>query len=101
MRTRLLLPVLFLAACVDPAPDTPGIVDIPVPAPEGREPDDLCGASELQYLRGQDRAVLETIRFGVETRIVGPDMAVTADYRADRLTITYDRDDVIDSLVCT
>lgn len=79
--------LILLAACVD---------DAPVAMPDA----DACGAAALQTLVGQPASVLETMRFGVETRIIRPGMAVTMDYRADRLNIEIDAGEVIARVVC-
>jgi hypothetical protein len=76
---------LLLAACVE------------MPAPT--EPDE-CGASELQYLVGQPGVVLDGMRFSQDVRVIQYGMAVTMDYRADRLNFWLDRRDVIERVVC-
>lgn len=71
---------LSLAACrIDPAPPA-GFT----PAP------DACGAAALQGLVGQPASVLERMRFDGPVRIIRPGMAVTLDYRPDRLNIAID-----------
>ena len=59
-----------------------------------------CGASELQYLIGSDKQVLETMRFSKTVRVIGPGMMVTTDYVPDRLNIEYDKKDVIIKVYC-
>lgn len=90
----LLLPLAF-AACVEAeTPPDPGIIDPPMP------PIGACGAPELQGLVGQPATVLETMKFGTETRIIRPGMAVTMDYRENRLNIEIDRNEVISRVSC-
>lgn len=60
-----------------------------------------CGADALQGLVGQPASVLQTMRFGTETRIIRPDMAVTMDFRADRLNIDIDRTERISRVYCS
>ena len=60
-----------------------------------------CGADALQGLVGQPATVLETMRFAGETRIIRPGMAVTMDYRADRLNIEIDRAERISRVHCS
>lgn len=60
-----------------------------------------CGADALQGLVGQPASVLETMKFAGETRIVRPDMAVTMDYRPDRLNIEIDRAERISRVHCS
>jgi hypothetical protein len=83
--------VLFLAACWSiPAPE---------PVPEG--PDlAQCGADALQGLVGQPASVLQTMKFGQETRIIRPDTAVTMDFRPDRLNIEIDAAEQIVRVQC-
>lgn len=80
--------VAVLAACQPVAPE---------------EGPDLasCGADALQYLVGQPASVLQTMRFGQETRIIRPDTAVTMDYRAERLNIEIDRTERISRVHCS
>ena len=81
----LLSAPLLLAACVEP---------LPTPTR------DACGASELQYLVGQPGVVLDGMRFSQDVRVIQYGMAVTMDYRADRLNFWLDRRDVIERVVC-
>lgn len=83
----LLLCAPLLAACVEPMP----------PADPGP---DACRASELQYLVGKPGVVLDGMRFSQEVRVIRHGMAVTMDYRADRLNFWLDRRDVIERVVC-
>ena len=85
------LPLLAaLAACVDPAPGLP-------PAPPT---DEACGAPTLQWLVGQDRKVLETMKFAQPTRVIEPGMAVTMDYNPARLNIWLNEAGRIDKVTC-
>ncbi|RGP38693.1 hypothetical protein D1012_00755 [Pseudotabrizicola alkalilacus] len=52
-------------------------------------------------LVGQPASVLQTMKFAAETRIIRPDMAVTMDYRADRLNIEIDRAERISRVHCS
>ncbi len=78
---------LILAACVPeaPRPDTP---------------DAACQAPGYQGLVGQPRAVLAAMLFPAGTRIIGPNDAVTADFRADRLNIEVGANDRIAKVAC-
>lgn len=86
MVLALLLPVV---ACTQP----------PM-RPEPRAESDACGASGYTSLIGQNRKVLNTMLMKQEVRQIGPGMAVTADYRPDRLNIEYDKDDIITRVSC-
>lgn len=86
------LAMLGLAAC---EPVNTG----PLP-PALPEPSDACGASGYKGLIGQPREVLNAMKFPLETRVIGPDDAVTADYREGRLNIEYGRGGLIDKISC-
>lgn len=73
----------------------------PVPAPGQTMPDGAsCGADELQHLLGQPGSVLDAMRFNAPVRIIRPGMAVTMDYRLDRLNIEIDENETIIRLRC-
>jgi hypothetical protein len=101
---------LALSACAPsvPAPsdnaNTSGAtVSSPPSPPTGPLPDmaaPSCPAKELQYLVGQPRTVLHTMRFGTEVRIEEPGQPVTADYRGTRTRIIIGTDGKIKSVVC-
>ena len=65
------------------------------------DPVDLCGASDLQYLVGQPGRVLDGMRFSQDLRVIQPGMAVTMDYRPDRLNITINDFDQIERVYCS
>ncbi|TGD65691.1 hypothetical protein EYC08_07370 [Tabrizicola sp. WMC-M-20] len=79
--------VAALAACQPVVPDGPDLAS--------------CGANALQGLVGQPASVLETMKFGQQTRIIRPDTAVTMDYRVDRLNIEIDRTERISRVHCS
>lgn len=70
---------------------------VPVTAPPAA---DECGAQGYQGLVGQPRGVLAQMTFPIGTRTIGPDDAVTADFRPDRLNIEYGRNDRIEKVSC-
>ena len=84
----LALAPLALAACV--------MEPVPVPPAE-----DMCGASKLQYLVGKPGVVLDGMRFSQDVRVIQPGMAVTMDFRPDRLNILLDKRDVIERVYCS
>ncbi|MDO5704144.1 MAG: I78 family peptidase inhibitor [Paracoccus sp. (in: a-proteobacteria)] len=61
---------------------------------------DACGASGYQGLIGQPRSVLDSMRFPLGTRTIGPSDAITADYRPDRLNIEYGAGGLIEKIAC-
>jgi hypothetical protein len=89
----MLAVVLALQACVAPPAAPPRDF---TPKPVAGD----CGSAGLQGLVGQSARVLETMRFGVVTRIIRPDMPVTQDYSATRLNIRLDTQDIIKRVDC-
>lgn len=83
-----LVPLLILAACVQP--DTPA--ETPVA--------DACGASKYLGLVGQPSAVLDNMTFAAGTRIIQPNSPVTMDFRPDRLNIEISKNLRIDKVSC-
>lgn len=59
-----------------------------------------CHADGLQHLVGQDRKVLQTMRFGVQVRFEEPGMMYTADYIETRLRIQIGEDGKIKRVFC-
>ena len=93
----LLLP--FAAACATTVP-----MDESEPLPS-RPPAGECDASGVQDMIGRtasaETGTLLLQRTGAATlRWVPPRTAVTMDFRADRLTVSYDDDMVIDRISC-
>ncbi len=88
--TSALLATAVLAACEPlPAPVTPV-----------EPPADACGAAGYQGLIGQPRSVLAQMTFPIGTRQIGPNDAVTSDFRPDRLNIEYGRSERIEKVSC-
>lgn len=88
IRLMMLVPVLALAACVE----TGDAVVTPAP--------DACGAAKLQGLIGQPAAAIEKMSFAQGTRILKPNMPVTADYRVDRLNIEINKVGKVEKVSC-
>lgn len=80
----------LLAAC-EPIPTAPAEPDIPT---------DACGAAGYQGLIGQRREVLSQMTFPMNTRVIGPEDAVTSDFRTERLNIEYGRNGRIEKVSC-
>jgi len=95
---------LLLAACATAQPAGEGEA-IAVRPPTSDNPADTCRAEPGQRFTGQ-RASAETgaailQATGARTlRWVPPDTAVTMDYRADRVTVRYERDYRITQVSC-
>ena len=90
----LLATPVLLSACV-PAPQTPPT------APEGRE----CDAAPAQNLVGQKGtggvgAQIVQVTGSKTLRWIGPDQAVTMDYRTDRVNVYHTSDFIITQITC-
>lgn len=75
-----------------------GLTAACVPAPPAQATS--CDADGLRDLIGRNITVLQTMRFGVTLRVIGPDTAVTDDFSPDRLNIIHDDDGVITHIAC-
>lgn len=78
-----------LAGC-EPMPAEP----LPDAAP------DACRASAYQGLVGQPVSVLSAMTFPIGTRQIGPNDAVTSDFRPERLNIEYGSTGRIEKVSC-
>ena len=94
---RLLMPVLLLttASCQYARPETAG------PPPQST----ACGAEKVQHYVGKKRstAISESVAAlsGAKSiRWIEPGMAVTMDFREDRLNVKLDEKGVILSFTC-
>jgi hypothetical protein len=63
-------------------------------------PEDACGAAPLQSIVGEDIADHGELEPDDKLRVIGPDTAVTMDYRADRLNVEYDEAGTITRVYC-
>jgi hypothetical protein len=68
------------------------------PAPEGAGAD-ACGLVDYGWLRGSNIAAV-TLPADLNDRIIRPGMAVTKDYRPDRLNIVVDENGTVTDLYC-
>lgn len=94
---------LSLIACAPPTSPTPPSIQPGPPPTTGQAPDintESCPASELQYLVGQSRTVLQTMRFGGEVRFEEPGQMVTADFVATRTRIIIGGNGRIERILC-
>tara|TARA_R110002110_G_scaffold91187_1_gene236940 strand:+ start:211 stop:498 length:288 start_codon:yes stop_codon:yes gene_type:complete len=72
-----------LAACATTPPtDTPDPVDPDAPT---------CAAPDMQHLVGMSIGEIDVDTLPQPTRVVRADMAVTMEYRAERMTLWLDR----------
>ncbi len=93
-RALVLTAVVLLSACTQQT--DPRYLGPPIPAPGF----DACGAAELQDMVGENRRILQTIRFAVPVRIIEPGQAVTQDYSPNRLNIYIGGGGIIESISC-
>lgn len=77
-----------------------GCEPLPAPVEPEQPPADACDATAYQGLIGQPRSVLAQMTFPIGTRQIGPDDAVTADFRPDRMNIEYSRAERIEKVSC-
>lgn len=95
MKTTLILAAgaLTLAACATMPEDPNG----PLPV----DPDEqMCAANSYQHLVGQPVGEVDIDSLPYPTRVVPHGVAVTMEYRADRMTVWLDRRDYIDRVQC-
>ncbi len=83
---------LLLTACKPAPADLVMTNSIPVA--------DACGAADLQTLVGKSQTVLRSQRFGPSVRIIKPGIAVTMDYRTDRMNIEINTGGKIARVYC-
>ena len=88
--TTLIITVV-LTGCLAASP--------PEPAPDTFVPN--CGQDRFRGLVGQDAAILRELDLPGTTRVVKPGMALTQDYRPDRLNISIDEDGLINRVWCS
>lgn len=62
--------------------------------------EDACGAETLQGLVGTSVGELQAASLPENRRIIFPGMAVTMDYRAERINVEIGRDDRIARVFC-
>ncbi|MCC7320187.1 MAG: hypothetical protein IT542_04315 [Rubellimicrobium sp.] len=87
-----LLAPLALSACIVVAPGA----DVPATMPAADE----CGAAAILPLVGQPASVLSGMTLPADTRVITPGMAVTMDFRANRMNIMLDDAGMIESVTC-
>lgn len=64
------------------------------------EPTDTCGAEALQSYVGQSVSALSGVTLPEPARLIGPNTAVTRDYRVERLNIHFDDGSQIIRIEC-
>jgi Peptidase inhibitor I78 family len=101
MKVIAALATAALAAC------TPTAESEAVAPPESNTTDPFtsCDAAKGQYAVGQKfsdalAAELKTKTGADKLRVIAPGMAVTMDFRGDRLNISYDANNLIDRVSC-
>ncbi len=66
---------------------------------EATQTEDACGADDYRGLVGQPLAAV-TLPADLGARIIGPDTAVTMDFRPERLNIAVDGSGIIERVYC-
>ena len=91
-----------LTACSEASVTTPSQPSKPIVQPISAENDrnKSCGADTLQHLVGQKETKLHIMRFKGPIRIIKPGMAVTKDYRLDRINFDIDENGLITRISC-
>ena len=72
----------------------------PAPNPSTNTAPQTCPARDLQYLVGQPRTVLQTMRFGGVVRIEEPGFAYTEEFNPSRTRIIIGTNGKIESILC-
>lgn len=107
---RLTLPLMLVAltGCIppgNPPAETPPPAQAPLPPRPVSSQPTTCGAEHVRYVVGKKRtpALAEEVsrRSGAKAiRWISPGMAVTMDYREERLNVDLDDRDVIKGVRC-
>jgi hypothetical protein len=92
----LALPVL-LSACAVQGTDMP---PLGLPEAEPVAETDNCGAARFASLVGQPKSVVDGMTFPSGTRVIHPGMAVTMDYREERLNVLIDGNAAVERVYC-
>lgn len=93
-KTSPLLLVAGVTACVmQPR-------ELPDPGPM-MPVNDTCGAAPHADLIGQDATALERVMILGQVRVIRPGMAVTRDFRPDRINFIVDESNLIARITCT
>lgn len=71
------------------------------PTPEAGDFVPSCGKDQFMGLIGQDGATLRDVDLPPATRVVKPGMALTMDYRPDRLNVSINKAGKIDRVWCS
>lgn len=97
MRALLFAALAGLASACASAPPPPA--SAPQNAEEATEAD-TCGIARFRHLIGTRADQIDRATLPERTRIITPDMAVTMDFRADRLNIMVGTDGIVGSMRC-
>lgn len=90
----MLAPLAVIAACTDPALQTPTAPPVPVAGA------DTCNAGRHVNLVGQDATALERVLIMGPVRVIRPGQPVTMDFRPDRINFNIGTDNRIVSVSC-
>jgi membrane-bound lytic murein transglycosylase B len=106
--------LLALAACATPSSEPAAAADLGAPSaaetaptpPAAEEPVMTCQADKGQWAIGQiaDEALVAKVKADTAServRVIRPGMAVTMDYREDRVNLDVDADNRVTGVRCT
>ncbi|WP_284260516.1 MULTISPECIES: I78 family peptidase inhibitor [Roseicyclus] len=73
---------------------------LPWSLPAGANGEDTCGASGFRGLVGQTGEIARLLELDQPMRVIEPGMAVTMDYRPDRINFELDEEGLIAVVRC-
>ncbi|WP_232491954.1 I78 family peptidase inhibitor [Novosphingobium kaempferiae] len=99
-------PILLAASLAACSSQTPPPASTPEPAPEASAEPTSCGAEQFASYVGQKGtddviAAIQAKRGDQPIRVIKPGMAVTMDYRAERLNVDLDDSGTITRFYCS
>lgn len=99
-------PILLATALAACSSQTPPPASTPAPSPEASAEPTSCGAEQFASYVGQKGtdaviAAIQAKRGDQPIRVIKPGMAVTMDYRAERLNVDLDDSGTIKRLYCS
>jgi len=94
-----LVGLVLLAACTSHEPQGPSPVIVSEQADQATEAD-TCGAARFIHLIGTPADQIDRSTLPPRTRVITPNMMVTADFSAERLNIMIGTDGKVGSFRC-
>lgn len=91
--------IAALAGLLSACASTPPPASTPDTAEEATQAD-TCGIARFRHLIGTRADQIDRATLPAGTRVITPEMAVTMDFRAERLNIMVGTDGVVGSMRC-